>query len=139
VTPAFADNRTDEDMARTLAPAPRRAEDDGMRLDGSPTLEAFLAEAVRRIVSAVTPDRIILFGSAAKGTMGPNSDIDLLVVKAGKYEALDVMSDIYKALRGVGHAIDVVVVTPEDLEKYRDTHCMVIKPALREGRTIYGA
>jgi uncharacterized protein len=44
---------------------------------------AILAEVVRRIVEVAHPDRIVLFGSAARGQMGPDSDLDLLVVKAG--------------------------------------------------------
>ncbi len=38
---------------------------------------------IRRIVEVAKPERIILFGSAARGAMGPNSDVDLLVIKAG--------------------------------------------------------
>jgi len=40
---------------------------------------------------------------------------------------------------GVGQAVDVIVVTPEEVEKYRDTHCLVIKPALQQGREVYYA
>jgi len=46
---------------------------------------------------------------------------------------------IYRHLRGAGAAVDVVVVTPEEVERYRDTHCLVICPALREGKLVYGA
>lgn len=42
-------------------------------------------------------------------------------------------------LRGVGAAVDVVVVTPEDGERYGDSHALVIKAALREGRVVYEA
>lgn len=45
--------------------------------------QSILDEIVRRIVDVAHPDRIILFGSAARGEMGPDSDLDLLVVKAG--------------------------------------------------------
>jgi hypothetical protein len=38
---------------------------------------------------------------------------------------------------GVGHAVDIIVVTPEDIERYRDAWCLVIHPALREGKIIY--
>ena len=44
-----------------------------------------LSEIIRRIVKVAAPEKIILFGSAARGEMGPNSDADLLVVKGGKY------------------------------------------------------
>ncbi len=46
---------------------------------------AILADIVRRVVEAADPEKIILFGSAARGTMGPDSDLDLLVIKGGKF------------------------------------------------------
>ncbi len=98
-----------------------------------------LKAIVGRIVAVASPERIILFGSAARGTMGPNSDVDLLVIKPGEYDKFRVMDDIYRALVGVGQAVDVVVVTPDDVERYGRTHCLVIKPALEEGKVVYAA
>ena len=82
------------------------------------------------------PEKIILFGSAARGEMGRNSDVDLLIIKEGEDE-LDLMARIYRNLRGVGAAVDAIVVSPEDVERYRDSHALIIKPALREGRVVY--
>ena len=45
-----------------------------------------LAKIVQRIVEVAQPERIILFGSAAREDMGPHSDIDLLVVKSGEFD-----------------------------------------------------
>lgn len=97
-----------------------------------------LDEIIRRIVEVAEPEKIVLFGSAARGEMGPHSDVDLLIVKAGA-DALDLMSRIYRRLRGVGAAVDAIVVSPEDVERYRNSHALVIKPALREGRVVYEA
>jgi predicted nucleotidyltransferase len=98
-----------------------------------------LAEIVRRVVEAAQPDTIILFGSAARGEMGPNSDVDLLVIKGGKFQRHRVVESIYGNLHGVGQAVDVVVVTPEEVERYRDTSCLVIFPAMKEGKIVYAA
>jgi predicted nucleotidyltransferase len=100
-----------------------------------------LADVVRRVVEAAQPDKIILFGSAARGEMGPNSDLDLLVIKGGKFNYWRLLTDIYSHLAEVDAAVDfdVVLVTPEDVERYRDTHCLVICPALKEGKVVYGA
>ena len=95
-----------------------------------------LREIVRRIVETAQPEKIILFGSAARGTMGPNSDIDLLIVKDG-VDAFDFMGLIYKNLYGVDAAVDAIVVSSADVERYKDSHALVIKPALQEGRVIY--
>ena len=106
-------------------------------MDGTPS-EAVLEEVIGRIVEVAEPERIILFGSAVRGRMGPGSDLDLLVVRAG-VDALDLMGDIYLNLRGVGTAVDAIVASPEDLERYRDSHGMVIREALRYGRVVYEA
>lgn len=80
-----------------------------------------------------------MFGSAAKGEMGPHSDVDLLVIKSGDVHRRQLAQKIYMNLFGVGQAVDVIVVTPEDVERYRDSFSIVIYPALREGKVIYGA
>lgn len=87
-----------------------------------------LDEIIRRVVEVAQPEKIILFGSAARGEMGPHSDVDLLVIKSGAHR-LDLTGRIYMNLRGVGVAVDVIVVTPEDVERYRDSHPLVIAPA----------
>lgn len=93
-------------------------------------------EIVRRIVDVAQPERIILFGSAARGEMTPESDLDLLVIKSDVHRR-HLAQQIYLSLIGVGPAVDVVVVTPEDIERYRDTPGLVIAPALRDGKVIY--
>jgi uncharacterized protein len=98
-----------------------------------------LAEVVRRIVRVAAPERIVLFGSAARGEAGSDSDLDLLVIKPGRYHRGRLTDAIYRSLIGVGQAVDVVVVTPEDVDRYRDALGLVIAPALREGRVVYAA
>ena len=100
--------------------------------------QAILDDIVRRIVAAARPEKIILFGSAARGEMDRHSDVDLLVVK-GNVHRRDTAALIFEKLRGVGAAVDVVVVTPEDVKRYGDSHALVIKPALRDGRVVYDA
>ncbi len=98
-----------------------------------------LSEVVRRVVEAAAPEKIILFGSAARGEMGRDSDLDLLVVKAGKFSRERLIASVYRRLQGVRAAVDVVIVTPEEVDRYRDTNCLVICPALREGMVVYGS
>ena len=93
---------------------------------------------IQRIVEVAKPETIILFGSAARGSMGANSDVDLLVVKAG-VNRLDLMGEIYRNLHGVGEPVDIIVATPEDVERYRNSHSLVFAPALKEGRVVYAA
>src|SRR5260370_1105798 len=109
---------------------------DGRKRQGEPD-PAILADIVKRIVRAAKPEKIVLFGSAARGTMGPDSDYDLLVIKGGKYSYWRVLDTIYEHLSGKEAPVDVVLVTPEDVERYRDSHCLVICPALKEGKIVY--
>jgi predicted nucleotidyltransferase len=100
---------------------------------------SYLAEVVRRVVKVAQPDRIILFGSAARGDSGPDSDLDLLVVKSGPIHRRAVARQIYRALLGVPVPVDVIVVTPEDVRAFRDKVGTIIGPALSEGREVYAA
>ena len=97
-----------------------------------------LDDVIRRVVGVAQPEKIILFGSAARGAMGPHSDVDILVIKE-TVDTLDLTARIYRKLHGVGAAVDAVVVTPADVERFKDSHALVIKPALREGRVVYEA
>lgn len=109
------------------------------RANGKPARE-IIDEIVRRIVEAVAPEKIILFGSAARREMGPDSDLDLLVVKRCD-DRREVARAVRACLRGLapGRGKDVVVVTPADVERDRDTIGYIIRPALREGRVLYAA
>ena len=98
-----------------------------------------LNQIIQRVVAVAEPDKIILFGSAARGEMGPHSDVDLLVVKSGEFDYGRLVGDIYMNLHGVGQAVDIVLATPEQIDRYRDTHCLVIAPALQQGKEIYRA
>lgn len=103
------------------------------------TLEqAILDDIIWRVVEAAQPERIILFGSAARGEMGPHSDVDLLIIRQGG-NSRRLMGQMYRRLHGVGAAVDAVMVSPGDVERYKDSHALVIKPALAEGRVVYDA
>ena len=97
-----------------------------------------LADIVRRVVAVAKPDRVVLFGSAARGTMGPNSDVDLLVIKSGRFHRGQLTEAIYRGLRGAGVAVDVVVATAEEIQRYRDDPYLIVASALREGKVVYG-
>ena len=112
--------------------------DDSMKQGGAVSQEV-LDDIIRRIVGVARPDKIILFGSAVRGEMGPHSDVDLLVIKSGDYHPGRLTEAIYQNLHGAGAAVDVIVVTPEEVERYRDAFSLVIYPALREGKVVYAA
>ena len=101
--------------------------------------DRLLRDVVERIVRAVQPVRIVLFGSAAGGRMGPNSDLDLLVVMPDDVHRRRTAQAIYKSLFGVGVAKDVIVVTESDVREYSADPSLVLYAALRTGKELYRA
>jgi len=97
-----------------------------------------LKSILRRVLSVTRPQKIILFGSAARGDAGPDSDIDLLVLGNVSHRGRTAQR-IYRRLVGVGAPVDVVVATPEDIEKYKDSAGTFFRRALREGKVVYAA
>ena len=101
-------------------------------------VRAAIDEIVRRIVAGFHPERIILFGSHARGTWGPNSDVDLLVVMnrvAGSRRQVATAIDL--SLAGIPLAVDVVVATADEVERDRNRIGNIVRPAMREGRVVY--
>lgn len=111
------------------------------RADNSsrPFAEVTLHAIVERIVEGFHPDRIILFGSRARGTAHPGSDVDLLVVMPFVGSRLRLAVEIRKALRGLGVAKDIVVMTPEEFVARRDIPGTLAYPAAREGQVLHAA
>lgn len=106
---------------------------------GDGALEEVLGEITKRITDAIHPQRIVLFGSAARGAMTENSDLDLLVITQDGTNRRRAAQSAYKALRGIGVAKDIVVVTETDVEKHGANPSLILKTALAEGREIYHA
>lgn len=100
---------------------------------------AVLEEMVHRIAEAVQPLRIILFGSAARGEMGPSSDLDVLVVVPNGNDCLALAQLLYRRLRGLGYAKDILVVQQSDLEQYGNNPYLIYHTALTEGKELYHA
>jgi len=99
--------------------------------------ESALQQAVDRIAQRFDPDKIILFGSAARDQEGPDSDADLLVVMSVKGSKRQQAVQIDLALEGIPIPIDLIVATPEEVEKYRETIGTIIREAMHEGKVLY--
>lgn len=99
--------------------------------------EILLTEITRRIVAVSDPQQIILFGSQARGEAGPDSDLDLLVIKDEVASPRAEAARIYRALAGLSTPVDVVVARSDYVRRHRDLIGTVVRPALREGRVLY--
>ena len=90
-----------------------------------------------RLVDGFAPNRIILFGSQARGTADDRSDVDILVVCSFEGKRRHLMLEMDRALRGLGLARDIMVLTPEEFERDRHIPGTIARPAWREGKVLY--
>ena len=92
---------------------------------------------VDRLAEQFHPVKIILFGSYARGTAKPDSDVDLLVIAStqGSRRQLAVQMDIALADRDI--PLDLLVVSPQEFDQYRDIAGSIIYPVVREGKVMY--
>jgi uncharacterized protein len=101
------------------------------------TMTSTVADAINRIVTQFHPRKIILFGSHARDVAGRNSDADLLVVMEVEGSKRQQATRIDLALRGVAIPTEIIVVTPEELERYKDSYGTLIHEAVHEGKVMY--
>ena len=96
-----------------------------------------IQQMVNRIVREFHPERIILFGSHARGDAGPDSDVDLLVVMPIADSKRDKQLEIRRALRSIRAPTDIIVSTPEEFEWRREVIGTIEYPAVKEGKVLY--
>ncbi|MFO7907039.1 MAG: nucleotidyltransferase domain-containing protein [Planctomycetota bacterium] len=100
-------------------------------------IQEALDEMVERIVARFQPDRIILFGSYAKGQPTSDSDLDFLIVMPVEGSRRQKANEIDLALADRAMPIDLIVLTPEQFEREKDLIGTIVCEAAREGRVIY--
>lgn len=108
------------------------------RTAGEPvTIETTIETMVTRIVARFHPRRVVLFGSHARRTAMPGSDVDLLVVLGEVEDKRRATVEIRRALSDLPVAKDIVVTTPDEIARRGEVPGSVLRSALREGRVLY--
>lgn len=102
-------------------------------------MKAELDRLVSMIVKEADPLRIFLFGSAARGELHPESDLDLLVVMPDGTHRRRTAQNLYRRLSGIGASFDLVVTTPSDLKKHANNPGLIYRNILPEARELYAA
>ncbi|HLE27544.1 MAG TPA: nucleotidyltransferase domain-containing protein [Anaerolineales bacterium] len=102
-----------------------------------PITPRLIDKMARRLARRFKPDQIILFGSHARGTAGPDSDVDLLVVTPVVGRKREVQIAMRVALHDFLVPFDIIVATPEEVKRRRNLPGTIIRPALREGKVLY--
>lgn len=98
-----------------------------------------LAERIaKKIVEEIHPDKVILFGSRARGEAGPESDVDLAVVYSGPKTKREIKLQINGLFRRRDFSMDVFVLTPEELKGYSHIANTLARELTERGVVLYG-
>lgn len=100
-------------------------------------LQKTIDRMVQRIVKRFHPEQVILFGSHARGTAGPDSDVDLLVVMPVAGSKREKQLEIRRALHEFKVSKDIIITTPEDFAWRKEIPGTIERPAAREGKVVY--
>lgn len=104
--------------------------------------EQLLRDMTRVIVDQVHPVRVVLFGSHAHGTAGPESDIDLLVITSESDDSAisrrKAAAQLWRSLARFHVPVDLVLYTEREVNEWRDSANHLTTRALREGRVLHG-
>jgi len=103
----------------------------------SPLNEGLVRDIVRRIVDTAQPEKVILFGSQARGTSRPDSDFDVLVIKQSDEPRYRRSAPLYVALADLPVEVEVMVYTPEEVQEWSEVPQAFVTTAVREGTTIH--
>jgi predicted nucleotidyltransferase len=99
--------------------------------------ETLIREITDRIVEAVHPRRVMLFGSYARGDFGPHSDLDIFVEMESNEKPYERRRRIGKLFMGRWWPMDLIVFTPEEVADLRDTIGSIMPTIEREGKLLY--
>lgn len=103
----------------------------------SPSNDNVVRDIVRRIVETAQPEKVVLFGSRARGDAPPNSDFDILIIEHSNEPRHRRSIPLYVALADLPVEVEVFVYTPEEVEEWREVPQAFVTTAVREGTTIY--
>ncbi len=99
--------------------------------------EVLVKEIVKRILRVTQPEKIILFGSYARGEADENSDVDILIIQDSNLPRYKRSTPIRLALMGLFPSKDILVYTPKEVEEWKSASTSFIASVLREGKILY--
>jgi predicted nucleotidyltransferase len=97
----------------------------------------FIKDVAERIGRAANAERVILFGSYARGQPTENSDVDFLVVADSDLPPFKRSRGLYGLIKPHPFAMDILVYTPAEIEKESKCWLSFTSTILREGKVLY--
>lgn len=101
--------------------------------------KSVISEIIQRLIATGRPIKIILFGSKARKSSGPNSDFDILVIESKVENRFKEMIMLRRALRGLLVPIDIIVISLSEYETLSKIPGTVYYHAEQEGSVLYEA
>lgn len=92
---------------------------------------------VDQLGSAADAERVVLFGSHARGEAQESSDVDLLIIADSDLPRFKRSRELYKLIKPYPFAMDIVVYTPEEIKKGERTPVSFVSSVLKDGKTVY--
>lgn len=105
-----------------------------MQTEHKPEIDRLLA----RIVEGLKPERVLIFGSYARGEAGPDSDVDILIIRESDERPVLRRRKVLMLLKGSGIPKDIFVLTPLEFEESKDLVGTIAYEANHYGKTVYG-
>ena len=109
-----------------------------VKLSTNEITDGLIKYIIDKIVKEVRPDKIILFGSYARGTATKDSDLDLFIIKDSKVDNREIRRKIDLLLFGRRFGVDIIVRKPQEVEaNLRDNNPFYAYHIFRDGRVVY--
>lgn len=96
-----------------------------------------IGRVATQLGTAANATQVILFGSYARGEVKEHSDVDLMIIAESDLPRFKRSRELYKLLRPYPFAMDLVVYTPQEIEKGKKSPLSFVSTVLREGKTLY--
>jgi len=96
-----------------------------------------ISQAIDRLIKKFDPQKIILFGSHARGITHDKSDVDLFIISPFEGKRRKVLVEMDRSLLGIGFALDLILLTPDEFERDHEIPGTIARPAAREGKILY--
>ncbi len=96
-----------------------------------------ITQVAEQIGIAANAERVILFGSHARGDAGENSDVDFMIIAESDLPRFKRSRKLYKLFRPYPFGMDMLVYTPEEIEQGKKSPLSFVSTVLKEGQTLY--